>query len=57
MMDDDGSNTLSLPEFQKACRDFKVGITEENVPFLFQVFDKNNDGTIDYQEFVDSLRG
>ena len=35
MMDDDGSQTLSVPEFQKACKDFKLGVTEENVPVLF----------------------
>ena len=46
MMDDDGSKTLSMPEFAKACKDFKIGISEENVPILFGVFDKNGDGTL-----------
>jgi hypothetical protein len=34
-MDDDGSKSISLYEFQKACRDFKVGINDDNVPILF----------------------
>jgi Ca2+-binding EF-hand superfamily protein len=34
-----------------------VGIIEENVHVLFQSFDKNNDGTINYLEFIDTLRG
>lgn len=34
-MDDDGSKSISLYEFQKACRDFKVGIIDDNVPILF----------------------
>ncbi len=48
MMDDDESQSLSLPEFTKACRDFKVGISDENVPILFSVFDTNGDGTLNY---------
>ena len=48
MMDDDESQSISLPEFIKVCKDFKVGISEDNVPILFKLFDKNNDGTINY---------
>ena len=46
MMDDDGSMTLSMPEFGKACKDFKIGISDENVPILFKLFDRNGDGTL-----------
>lgn len=46
MMDDDGSQTLSMPEFGKACKEFKIGVSEENVPILFGLFDKNGDGTL-----------
>jgi len=55
-MDDDDSQSLSLPEFTKTCRDFKVGISEENVPILFKVFDTNGDGTLNYKEFIDAVR-
>lgn len=57
IMDDDGSQTLSLPEFVKATRDFRVGISEENVPILFQKFDTNGDGTLNFGEFIATLRG
>ena len=56
-MDDDGSHTLSLPEFSKACRDFRIGVSDENVPILFSKFDANGDGTISYDEFLRSIRG
>ena len=56
MMDDDGSMTLSMPEFGKACKDFKIGISDENVPILFTLFDKNGDGTIQYDEFINTVR-
>ena len=56
-MDDDGSKTISEYEFGKACRDFKVGVNEENVPILFQAFDTNRDGTLNYDEFLMAIRG
>jgi|DEB0MinimDraft_12_1074336.scaffolds.fasta_scaffold11532_2 calcyphosin len=56
-MDDDQSGSLTQVEFFKACKDFKVGISEENVPTLFSSFDKNGDGTIDYEEFLIEVRG
>lgn len=56
-MDDDGSNTLSEQEFTKACRDFKTGISEENIPTLFAAFDTNRDGTMSIDEFLMAIRG
>jgi calcyphosin len=56
MMDDDGSQTLSMPEFGKCCKDFKIGVSEENVPILFSLFDRNGDGTLDYDEFIAAVR-
>jgi Ca2+-binding EF-hand superfamily protein len=56
-MDDDGSKSISEPEFSKACRDFKVGISEENVPTLFEAFDSNHDGTLNIDEFLMAIRG
>lgn len=34
-MDDDGSKSLSKQEFEKACRDFKLEITIEDIALLF----------------------
>jgi len=56
-MDDDGSRTLSEQEFSKACRDFKTGISEENIPTLFTAFDTNRDGTLNIDEFLMAIRG
>jgi Ca2+-binding EF-hand superfamily protein len=57
IMDDDGSKTISLYEFTKACKDFKVGVSEENIPILFEAFDTNHDGTLNYDEFLMAIRG
>ena len=56
-MDDDNSKTLSEQEFAKACRDFKTGISEENIPTLFNAFDTNRDGTLNIDEFLMAIRG
>ena len=56
-MDDDGSKSLSEPEFIKAVKDFRVGIAEDSVPTLFNAFDTNRDGTINYDEFLYAVRG
>lgn len=56
-MDDDGSKSLSRQEFEKACRDFKVEIPSEDIGTVFQAFDINRDGTIQYDEFLRIIRG
>ena len=56
-MDDDYSKSISLPEFAKACKDFKIGISEDNVPTIFEQFDNNHDGTLNIDEFLMAIRG
>jgi len=56
-MDDDGSHSLSEAEFAKACQNFKIGISEENIPVLFRAFDTNRDGTMNIDEFLMAIRG
>ena len=46
IMDDDGSKSLSRQEFEKACRDFKAELNQEDIAVLFTAFDINRDGTI-----------
>jgi Ca2+-binding EF-hand superfamily protein len=57
IMDDDGSHTITLSEFTKACRDFRVGISDEYIPTLFNAFDINNDKTLSIDEFLLAIRG
>lgn len=57
IMDDDGSRSLNEQEFAKACKDFKIGISEENIPILFTYFDSNHDGCLNIDEFLMAIRG
>ncbi len=56
-MDDDGSKCLSKPEFEKACRDFKIDLSSDDAGLVFQVFDINHDGAINVDEFMRIIRG
>ena len=56
-MDDDGSGMLSMGEFEKACRDFRIGITPEFMPVVFDAFDINHDGTLSTEEFMKGICG
>ena len=57
IIDDDGSRTVSRAEFEKACRDFKMEMSSEDVGALFSAFDHNRDGSINYEEFIRTIRG
>lgn len=57
IMDDDKSGALSMGEFEKACRDFKIGISTEFMPTIFDAFDLNHDGTLSTEEFMRAICG
>lgn len=57
IMDDDESRSLDSREFAKGIHDY--GLTElekDTIDELFQVFDKDGSGTIDFDEFLVKLR-
>lgn len=56
-MDDDDSGMLSVGEFEKACRDFRIGITPEFMPVVFDAFDINHDGSLSTAEFMRGICG
>lgn len=56
IMDDDGSKSLCLQEFRKAMRESQVELTEDELQQLFRFFDRDGNGTINYDEFVFGLR-
>ena len=57
IMDDDGNGSLSLSEFAKGIAESKLDFTDPDIRCLFQAFDKNNDGTIDFDEFLRAVKG
>ena len=51
-MDDNGSGTLDHYEFKKGIKDFRVGLEDKDIDTLFKAFDINNNGDIDFDEFI-----
>ena len=55
-MDDDRSGNLDMYEFKKAIKDFRVGISERDAERLFNIFDRDRSGSVDYDEFLRGVR-
>ena len=56
-MDDDRSGTLDIQEFWKAMKDFRVKMSQDECRKLFDIFDDNDDGTLDYDELILHIKG
>ncbi|CAI5946666.1 unnamed protein product [Closterium sp. NIES-65] len=52
--DRDGSGNITLDELQKACEELKM--SRKEIEAMMREVDENNDGTIDYNEFVAMMR-
>lgn len=48
---------LSIAEFKKSIRDYRLEVTDQEIQFVFDYFDKGSLGSINYLEFMDALRG
>ena len=44
--------TISMDEFKKVIRDYRIKFTETDSEKLFHIFDRDHSGSIDYDEFV-----
>jgi Ca2+-binding EF-hand superfamily protein len=56
IMDDDNSKSLSMAEFKKALKEFKMDLSEADLRQLFEYFDSDGGGSIDFEEFVQGVR-
>ena len=56
IMDDDGSKSLNLGEFKKAMHELKMGLTDRECRMLFEHFDADRGGSIDFDEFINGVR-
>ena len=56
-MDDDQSRSIDIKEFEKALKEFGlVEIGKSEMLDIFGKFDRDNSGSIDFDEFLFSLR-
>jgi Ca2+-binding EF-hand superfamily protein len=55
--DENDNKTLNLPEFIKFCHDYRIPVVGKDINLLFEEFDKDKTGTINYEEFVNAFVG
>ena len=55
-MDDDGNKKIDIKEFKKGLRDYGVDIEPDEVLEMYNAFDKDGSGFIDFDEFLVNLR-
>ena len=55
-MDENHNLTLTLFEFKNGIINHNLSMKEQEIDELFKLFDKNNEGVIDYEEFIKSVR-
>jgi Ca2+-binding EF-hand superfamily protein len=57
-MDDDGSGQLDMAEFKKGMKELKLAeLSDKAIEHLFRFFDREDSGTISYDEFLAGIRG
>lgn len=54
-IDTDKSGSISIEEFRQLFYDFNIELCEQEIITIMRYFDKNNDGQISYQEFLDKI--
>jgi len=55
--DDNGDKTLGPQEFQKAMTELRMGLTDQEITIAFGIFDRDHGGSVDYDEFLRTIRG
>ena len=55
--DENDSKSISLPEFVKFCHDYRIPVVGKDINLLFEEFDKDKSGEINYDEFVYAFVG
>jgi len=57
IMDDNHSMSLDKYEFSKGMGDFGLGFSEGEIQTVFNYFDANKNGLLEYDEFLRAIRG
>lgn len=56
-MDDDGSKTLDMREFQDGLRDYGLReLDEQTIADVFRELDRDGSGKLNYDEFLVAIR-
>lgn len=57
IMDDDRSSYLDIKEFTKALTSYRISSDPLEIKAIFETYDSDNNGEIDYDEFLRGMMG
>lgn len=57
IMDDDYDQKLSIKEFQKALRDYKINLSEDELKAIFEQADQAKSGLANLDELINLVHG
>jgi Ca2+-binding EF-hand superfamily protein len=57
IMDDKGDRKLDVDDFRWGLIDYGISITKEDAGLILERFDRNKDGSVDFNEFLVAMRG
>jgi Ca2+-binding EF-hand superfamily protein len=55
-MDDNKNRKLEFDEFRKGVSEYGLNYSKEEMKELFNAFDTDHSGTLDFDEFLEKLR-
>jgi Ca2+-binding EF-hand superfamily protein len=55
-IDENKSKTLSFEEFKRGINDHNLNLSIEEINDLFNLYDKDESGSVCYEEFIQSVR-
>ena len=55
-MDDNENKTLDFKEFKKGLHDYGIDLSGDEFFNVFKTFDRDDSGSIDFEEFLETLR-
>ena len=56
IFDDNGSKSLDVNEFRNGLNDYQADLSDSEIKQLFQAFDTDGSGTLNFDEFLCNLR-
>ena len=55
--DEDNSKNINLNDFKKYCNDYRIELNDEEINNIFNKFDTNENGIINYENLINELIG
>ena len=55
--DENNSKNINLKNFKKYCNDYRIELNDDEINYVFNKFDKNDNGIMNYENLINELVG